>query len=72
MACVMQPALACQSSSTCLNSKLQCTLCRVVASCTPCYCQDALSDATSTDKSEAEKEGIKFFNYKINSPVSDT
>ncbi|KAF6256013.1 thylakoid lumen protein [Scenedesmus sp. NREL 46B-D3] len=31
--------------------------------------QDALSDATSTDKSEAEKEGIKFFNYKINSPA---
>jgi hypothetical protein len=33
--------------------------------------QDALSDATSTDRSEAEKDGIKFFNYKIDSPVSD-
>jgi hypothetical protein len=32
--------------------------------------QDALSDATSTERSEAEKEGIKFFNYKIDSPVS--
>lgn len=32
--------------------------------------QDALSDATNTEKGESEKEGIKFFNYKIDSPVS--
>ncbi|WIA39090.1 hypothetical protein OEZ86_005231 [Tetradesmus obliquus] len=31
--------------------------------------QDALSDATNTEKSESEKEGIKFFNYKIDSPA---
>jgi hypothetical protein len=39
------------------------------ACCGSCL-QDALSDATNTERSEAEKEGIKFFNYKIDSPVS--
>eukprot|EP00878_Enallax_costatus_P000483 GHUV01000575.1.p1 GENE.GHUV01000575.1~~GHUV01000575.1.p1 ORF type:complete len:249 (+),score=50.67 GHUV01000575.1:148-894(+) len=31
--------------------------------------QDAISDATSTDKSESEKDGVKFFNYDIASPA---
>jgi hypothetical protein len=41
-----------------------------VLTCALLLPQDALSDATNTEKSEAEKEGIKFFNYKIDSPVS--
>jgi hypothetical protein len=31
--------------------------------------QDAVSGATSTSKSTAEKDGIDFFNYDIDSPV---
>lgn len=38
----------------------------------PARFQDALSSATDIARSESEKDGVKFYEYDIDSPVSST